>query len=71
MSAAYTNSRYQRTRGGSSHHQRLIRRGGRVRGQMYVELECAPRFGYGRERHDLERHAHGAAALISSAINLD
>jgi hypothetical protein len=38
---------------------------------MYLELECAPRFGYGRERHDLERHAHGAAALISSAINLD
>jgi GH15 family glucan-1,4-alpha-glucosidase len=42
------------------HRQRLIRRVVAVRGRMYFELECAPRFDYGRERHDLERHAHGA-----------
>jgi GH15 family glucan-1,4-alpha-glucosidase len=42
------------------HRQRLIRRVVAVRGRMHFELECAPRFDYGRERHDLERHAHGA-----------
>jgi GH15 family glucan-1,4-alpha-glucosidase len=42
------------------HRQRLIRRVVAVRGRMHFELECAPRFDYGRERHELERHAHGA-----------
>jgi GH15 family glucan-1,4-alpha-glucosidase len=42
------------------HRQRLIRRVVAVRGRMRFELECAPRFDYGRERHDLERHPHGA-----------
>jgi GH15 family glucan-1,4-alpha-glucosidase len=42
------------------HRQRLIRRVVAVRGRMHFELECAPRFDYGRARHDLERHAHGA-----------
>jgi GH15 family glucan-1,4-alpha-glucosidase len=42
------------------HRQRLIRRVVAVRGEMNFELECAPRFDYGRERHELERHEHGA-----------
>jgi GH15 family glucan-1,4-alpha-glucosidase len=37
------------------HRQRLIRRVVAVRGRMRFELECAPRFDYGRERHELER----------------
>ena len=45
---------------GGGHRQRLIRRVVAVRGPMHFRLECAPRFGYGRERHELERHAHGA-----------
>jgi GH15 family glucan-1,4-alpha-glucosidase len=40
--------------------QRLIRRVVAVRGRMHFELECAPRFDYGRERHELVRHEHGA-----------
>jgi GH15 family glucan-1,4-alpha-glucosidase len=40
--------------------QRLIRRVVGVRGRMHFELECAPRFDYGRERHSAERHEHGA-----------
>jgi GH15 family glucan-1,4-alpha-glucosidase len=39
--------------------QRLIRRVVAVRGRMHFELECAPRFDYGRERHRTERHEHG------------
>jgi GH15 family glucan-1,4-alpha-glucosidase len=46
--------------GHGSHRQRLIRRVVAVRGRMHFELECAPRFDYGRERHTLERHEHGA-----------
>jgi GH15 family glucan-1,4-alpha-glucosidase len=42
------------------HRQRLIRRVVAVRGRMHFELVCAPRFDYGRERHELERHGHGA-----------
>jgi GH15 family glucan-1,4-alpha-glucosidase len=42
------------------HRQRLIRRVIAVRGQMHFELECAPRFDYGRESHSLEGHDHGA-----------
>jgi GH15 family glucan-1,4-alpha-glucosidase len=43
-----------------SHRQRLIRRVVAVRGRIRFELECAPRFDYGRERHTLERLRHGA-----------
>ena len=38
---------------------RLIRRVLSVRGRMRFELECAPRFAFGRERHRAERHAGG------------
>jgi GH15 family glucan-1,4-alpha-glucosidase len=44
----------------SGHRQRLIRRVIAVRGRMHFELECAPRFDYGRQRHELDRHEHGA-----------
>jgi GH15 family glucan-1,4-alpha-glucosidase len=43
-----------------AHRQRLIRRVVAVRGRMHFELECAPRFDYGRQRQSAERHAHGA-----------
>jgi GH15 family glucan-1,4-alpha-glucosidase len=42
------------------HRQRLIRRVVAVRGRMHFELDCAPRFDYGRQRQSAERHAHGA-----------
>jgi len=42
------------------HRDRLIRRLLCVRGRMRFELECAPRFDYGREHHRAERHAAGA-----------
>ncbi len=42
-----------------SHRDRLIRRVLSVRGRMRFELECAPRFDFGRERHRAERHAGG------------
>jgi GH15 family glucan-1,4-alpha-glucosidase len=45
-------------RGGDARH-RLIRRAVAVRGRMQFELACAPRFDFGRERHRVERHAHG------------
>jgi GH15 family glucan-1,4-alpha-glucosidase len=38
---------------------RLIRRVLSVRGRMRFELECAPRFDFGRERHRAGRHAGG------------
>jgi GH15 family glucan-1,4-alpha-glucosidase len=41
------------------HRQRLIRRVMAVRGRMQFELQCAPRFDYGRERHRTARHPHG------------
>jgi GH15 family glucan-1,4-alpha-glucosidase len=41
------------------HLQRLIRRVVAVRGRMQFELECAPRFDYGREAHRAARHPHG------------
>jgi GH15 family glucan-1,4-alpha-glucosidase len=44
---------------GAEHRQRLIRRVVAVRGRMRFELECAPRFDYGRERHRTARHPHG------------
>jgi GH15 family glucan-1,4-alpha-glucosidase len=48
------------SRAGGAHRQRLIRRVVAVRGRMHFELECAPRFDYGREPHRTERHPHGA-----------
>jgi GH15 family glucan-1,4-alpha-glucosidase len=44
---------------GGSHRDRLIRRVLSVRGRMRFQLECAPRFDFGRERHRAERHAGG------------
>jgi GH15 family glucan-1,4-alpha-glucosidase len=41
------------------HRQRLVRRVVAVRGAMPFALAVAPRFDYGRARHDVERHAHG------------
>jgi GH15 family glucan-1,4-alpha-glucosidase len=41
------------------HCQRLVRRVVGVRGRLRFELECAPRFDYGRERHQLRPHGHG------------
>src|SRR5258708_30981435 len=43
-----------------SPRDRLIRRVLSVRGRMRFELECAPRFDFGREVHRAERHAGGA-----------
>ncbi len=42
-----------------SHRQRLVRRVVGVRGQMPLELVCAPRFDYGREQHRVHRYPHG------------
>src|SRR5258708_5369949 len=42
-----------------SPRDRLIRRVLSVRGRMRFELECAPRFDFGREVHRAERHAGG------------
>jgi GH15 family glucan-1,4-alpha-glucosidase len=47
----------ERRRG--EHRQRVIRRVLAVRGRMRFELQCAPRFDYGRERHRTTRHPHG------------
>ena len=44
---------------GGTHRQRLIRRVVGVRGRMHFELVCAPRFDYGRDRHQVQRHQHG------------
>jgi GH15 family glucan-1,4-alpha-glucosidase len=41
------------------HRQRLVRRVVGVRGRVHFELACAPRFDYGRERHQVQPHAHG------------
>ncbi len=48
------------------HRQRLIRRVVAVRGKVRFELECAPRFDYGRERHQTTRHPHGVLFEASS-----
>jgi GH15 family glucan-1,4-alpha-glucosidase len=42
------------------HVRRLVRQVVAVRGEMRFELECRPRFDYGRERHELELHEGGA-----------
>ena len=52
---------------GATHRDRLIRRVLSVRGQMRFELECAPRFDFGRERHRAERHAGGVLFESPSA----
>jgi GH15 family glucan-1,4-alpha-glucosidase len=49
-----------------AHRQRLIRQVTTVRGRMHFTLDCAPRFNYGRQRHTVERHAHGV--LFQSPI---
>ncbi len=41
------------------HGQRLVRRVVAVRGQVHFELECSPRFDYGRAEHVVEPHEHG------------
>jgi GH15 family glucan-1,4-alpha-glucosidase len=41
------------------HRQRLVRRVLAVRGRVRFEMECSPRFDYGRAEHALERHEHG------------
>jgi GH15 family glucan-1,4-alpha-glucosidase len=42
-----------------SHRDRLIRRVLCVRGRMRFELECAPRFDFGRAEHRAHRHDRG------------
>jgi GH15 family glucan-1,4-alpha-glucosidase len=42
------------------HIRKLIRRVVAVRGEMEFELECRPRFDYGRRRHDVELYDGGA-----------
>src|SRR3954451_22768652 len=42
------------------HPKRVIRRVVTVRGEMQFEMECEPRFDYGREEHTTELHEHGA-----------
>jgi GH15 family glucan-1,4-alpha-glucosidase len=44
----------------ASDRHRLVRAVRCVRGQMRFVLECAPRFDYGRQRHDLEVTEQGA-----------
>ena len=41
------------------HRQRVVRRVVAVRGQVRFELECSPRFDYGRADHTVEAHEHG------------
>ena len=48
-----------------AHRQRLIRRVVAVRGAMHFELECAPRFDYGRQRHRTTRGAPTSSAARS------
>jgi len=54
------------TRNGSS-RDRLIRVVLCVRGRMRFELECAPRFDFGRRRHRTERHPGGAIFATDTA----
>ena len=44
----------------ASDRHRLVRVVRCVRGQIRFELECAPRFDYGRQAHELELTEHGA-----------
>ena len=43
----------------------MVRRVVAVRGQVRFELECSPRFDYGRAEHTVEPHEHGV--LFQSA----
>ena len=52
---------------GGSHRDRVIRRVLSVRGRMRFELECVPRFDFGRERHYAERHTGGVLFESPSA----
>jgi GH15 family glucan-1,4-alpha-glucosidase len=44
---------------GSAHRHRLVRRVVGVRGEMRFRVEVAPRFNYGRDRHELTFHENG------------
>jgi GH15 family glucan-1,4-alpha-glucosidase len=44
---------------GGERGQQLVRRVVGVRGQLRFELECSPRFDYGRAEHEVECHEHG------------
>jgi GH15 family glucan-1,4-alpha-glucosidase len=46
--------------GEAQHRQRMIRRVVAVRGQMNFVVDIAPRFDYGRARHEVELTPHGA-----------
>src|SRR5690349_8424060 len=46
--------------GEAVHRQRVIRRIVAVRGQMRFVVDLAPRFDYGRARHEVELAPHGA-----------
>jgi GH15 family glucan-1,4-alpha-glucosidase len=41
------------------HRHRLLRRVVVVRGAMEFQISVQPRFGYGREEHEVEMHPHG------------
>jgi GH15 family glucan-1,4-alpha-glucosidase len=51
------------TSGEAAHRHRIIRRVLAVRGQMRVVADVAPRFDYGRARHEVTRTSHGALFL--------
>ena len=40
------------------HHHNLVRRVKVVRGEIEFDMACAPRFGYGRSTHTIERKPH-------------
>jgi GH15 family glucan-1,4-alpha-glucosidase len=42
------------------HVRKLVRRVVAVRGEMEFEVECRPRFDYGRQRHEVELYEGGA-----------
>ena len=46
--------------GGAAHRHRIIRRVLAVRGQMRFVVDVAPRFDYGRARHEVAPTPHGA-----------
>src|SRR5579871_6460092 len=51
------------------HVRRLVRQVVAVRGEMQFELECRPRFDYGRERHEVDMH-EGGAVFHSPGISM-
>ncbi len=50
------------------HRQRLVRRVVAVRGQVRLEMQCAPRFDYGRAEHQVEPHEHGMLFRSPSCV---